>query len=181
MKITTTPLRDLMLLEPTVHGDERGYFFESYKNDFFKNNNLNYEFIQDNQARSNRGVLRGLHFQTGIHAQAKLIRALQGEILDVAVDIRPDSPTFGQHYSVMLTAHNKLQLLVPRGFAHGYAVLSETAEVFYKVDNLYAPKFESGIIYNDNDLNIDWKLNENEIVVSNKDAVLSRLNEIKSF
>lgn len=178
MKITTLEIPDLLILEPTIYDDARGYFFESYKAESLDNAGYNINFIQDNQAKSTRGVLRGLHLQTGEYAQTKLIRALHGEILDVAVDLRKNSPTYGRSYSIILSATNRKQLLIPKGFAHGYAVLSANAEVFYKVDAPYAPRFESGILYNDPTLNIDWLLHPNEIILSSKDALLPYFNEL---
>ncbi len=171
MKIHNTPIKDLIVLEPVVHGDDRGWFMESFKAQFFADNNLNYNFIQDNQAKSCRGVVRGLHYQKGEWAQAKLVRVLSGEIIDVAVDLRKDSPTFGRHYAVKLTAGNRLQLMIPRGFAHGYSVLSESAEVLYKCDNVYAPKHEGGILWCDSALGIDWGISADEAIISEKDKL----------
>lgn len=156
MKVTPTHIPDLLVIEPTVHGDERGYFYESYNVEEWKKAGLEYNFIQDNQAGSGKGVLRGLHFQKHPHAQTKLVRALSGEIYDVAVDLRPDSNTRGQSYGIILSADNKKQLLIPRGFAHGYLVLSDFAEVTYKVDNVYAKDSEGGLRYDDPALGIAW-------------------------
>ena len=172
MNVTTTPIKGLLVLEPQILKDDRGYFFESYnagtlssKADFINT------FVQDNQARSVKNVLRGLHYQNEPHAQTKLIRALEAVIWDVAVDIRPGSPTYGQWFGIELSAENKKQLLIPRGFAHGYSVLSDTAEVFYKCDNLYSKASEGSIYYADPTLNIDWKINLEDAIISDKDKV----------
>jgi dTDP-4-dehydrorhamnose 3,5-epimerase len=175
MPFTTTPIPDLLVYEPKVHHDNRGYFFESYTEKVFKDAGLDLIFVQDNQARSTYGVLRGLHFQQEPYAQTKLVRVLEGKILDVAVDIRKGSPTYGQSFAIELTAENKLQLLVPKGFAHGYLVLSPTAEVMYKVDNLYNKASEGGVIYNDPALKIDWGIDLNNAIVSEKDMILPTL------
>ena len=173
MKLTDTKLEGCFVLEPNVIGDERGYFYESYnKNTFERLAGLTVNFVQDNQSFSKRGVLRGLHYQYGDMAQAKLVRVLSGAVLDVAVDLRRDSPTFTQYVAVELSAENKKQLFIPRGFAHGFLVLSETAEFSYKCDNFYSKAHEGGIIYNDKTLNIDWQLAVDELVISEKDAVL---------
>lgn len=173
MNAVETGLKDCYILEPRVFGDNRGYFFESYNQAVFKElTGLDVNFVQDNQSFSSKAVLRGLHAQAGEFAQAKLVRVLQGEVLDVAVDARPDSETFGQHFSVLLSAENKKQLFVPRGFLHGFIVLSETAEFFYKCDNLYNKAAEWGVSYKDQQLNIDWKLPLDELIVSEKDQVL---------
>ncbi|MCP4054721.1 MAG: dTDP-4-dehydrorhamnose 3,5-epimerase [Mesoflavibacter sp.] len=173
-----TKLKDCYIIEPTVFGDSRGYFFESYNKQTFDNLiNQNVNFVQDNESFSSRGVLRGLHSQKGKFAQAKLVRVTQGEVLDVAVDFRKDSPTYLQHVSVKLSSENKKQLFVPRGFLHGFVVLSETAVFNYKCDNLYNKEAEEGIIYNDLDLNIDWLLNEEELMISEKDKVLPTIKQ----
>lgn len=173
-----TKLKDCYILEPTVFGDSRGYFFESYnKQTFDKLINQNINFVQDNESFSSRGVLRGLHGQKDEFAQAKLVRVTQGEVLDVAVDFRKDSPTYLQHVSVKLSSENKKQLFVPRGFLHGFVVLSETAVFNYKCDNLYNKEAEEGIIYNDSDLNIDWLLSENQLIISDKDKVLPTIKQ----
>lgn len=173
MDLVKTHLEGCFILTPKVFGDDRGYFFESFNADVFtKLSGQNIRFVQDNQSFSSYGVLRGLHAQKGEFAQAKLVRVLEGEVLDVAVDARKDSPTFGQHVSVILSAENKKQLFVPRGFYHGFVVLSETAEFFYKCDNFYNKESESGVMYNDADLNIDWKLPEEELILSEKDQLL---------
>jgi dTDP-4-dehydrorhamnose 3,5-epimerase len=173
MKLIDTKLEGCFVLEPNVIGDERGYFYESYnKNTFDKLTGLAVDFVQDNQSFSKRGVLRGLHYQYGEMAQAKLVRVLSGSVLDVAVDLRRDSATFKQYVAVELSDENKKQLFIPRGFAHGFLVLSETAEFSYKCDNFYSKAHEGGIIYNDKTLNIDWQLAVDELVISEKDAIL---------
>lgn len=170
----------MFIFEPRVFGDERGYFFESYNQRVFAEKGIERPFVQDNQAFSRRGVLRGLHYQTGSHAQAKLVRVLQGEVLDIAVDIRPDSPTYGQVFSVVLSAENKRQLYIPRGFAHGYVVLSDTAEFFYKCDNFYAPEAEAGIHPLCPNLNIDWKLPANELTIAARDLAFPVFGQHKN-
>lgn len=180
MRIEELHIKDLLIIEPDVFGDERGYFFESYNHEKFINNGLEFNFIQDNEAKSSKGVLRGLHFQNPPYSQTKLIRVIKGEILDVVVDLRNSSKTFGKSFSILLNDQNKKQLLVPKGFAHGYIVLSEEAIVSYKVDEKYLPSAESGILWNDSSLGIDWKLTESEIVLSAKDKILNLLSEIKS-
>ncbi len=178
MTIEKTFIKDLVIIQPTVFEDSRGYFFEAYNQAKFLENGIDYQFIQDNQSFSKRGVIRGLHLQINPFAQAKLVRVLEGEILDVAVDLRKKSPTYGQHFSVVLSADNKKQLMVPHGFAHGFSVLSETASVFYKVDQLYHKESERGIRYDDPTLAIDWQLGPNEVIVSEKDLILPSFNEI---
>jgi dTDP-4-dehydrorhamnose 3,5-epimerase len=178
MNIVHTKLSGCFILEPRVIGDERGYFYESYnKNGFKALSGQDVNFVQDNQSFSRRGVLRGLHYQYGEAAQAKLVRVISGAVLDVAVDLRRESPTFGQHVSVTLTSDNKRQLFVPRGFAHGFVVLSPEAEFFYKCDNFYSKEHEGGISYNDTTLNIDWQLPAGELIISEKDAVLPALKD----
>lgn len=178
MSIEETVIKDLIIIHPTVFEDSRGYFFEAYNHSKFHENGIDYQFIQDNQSFSKRGVIRGLHLQINPFAQAKLVRVLEGEILDVAVDLRKNSPTYGQHFSVVLSADNKKQLMVPHGFAHGFSVLSETASVLYKVDQLYHKKSERGIRYDDSNLAIDWQLDSNEIIVSEKDLILPSFADI---
>lgn len=175
MKITNTPLAGCFVLEPQVFGDARGSFMESYNEQKFP---AKVHFVQDNQSISQKGVLRGLHFQKGKYAQAKLVRVIRGEVLDVAVDIRPDSETFGQHFSIILNAENNKQLFVPRGFAHGFAVLEDDTIFAYKCDNFYHKEAESGIIYNDPDIDIDWMLHEDEIMLSDKDKLLPNLKTL---
>ncbi|HQW12922.1 MAG TPA: dTDP-4-dehydrorhamnose 3,5-epimerase [Saprospiraceae bacterium] len=180
MKVIETPISGLILFAPAVYEDDRGYFFESFRASFFESLGLHRAFIQDNQAYSLRGTLRGLHFQTGSTAQAKLVRVPYGEVLDVAVDLRPDSATLGEHYAVRLNDINHLQLYVPAGFAHGYLVLSESAVFAYKCDNYYAPGTEDGIRYDDTLLNINWGLSPEELIISPKDRALSSFAEYKS-
>lgn len=173
MRIEHSPLQDCFIFHEKVHGDARGYFVETYnQRDFKAATGLNIEFVQDNQSRSSRGVLRGLHMQRGAAAQAKLVRVLEGAVLDIAVDLRKGSPSFGQHFAIELSADNHKQFFVPAGFAHGFVVLSETATFFYKVDKFYEPGNEVGIMYNDKDLNIDWRLTDVEIILSEKDKKL---------
>jgi dTDP-4-dehydrorhamnose 3,5-epimerase len=173
MRVEQTPLKDCFIIHEKVHGDARGYFIETYNTrDFKAATGLDMEFVQDNQSRSTKGVLRGLHMQRGAAAQAKLVRVLEGAVLDVAVDLRKDSPSFGQHFTIELTAENHKQFFVPAGFAHGFVVLSEYATFFYKVDKFYEPGNEVGIMYNDADLNIDWQLPTSELIFSEKDKTL---------
>lgn len=181
MPFTETPIPGLIVFEPSVFQDARGYFFESYNQRMWAEAGVDAHFVQDNQARSTAGVLRGLHYQAGDAAQAKLVRVVEGEVLDVVVDIRPDSPTYGQWYSTRLSAENKRQLFVPRGFAHGYLVLSETAEFFYKCDNFYNKAAEGGIRYNDPALRIDWEFDLEQVLVSEKDLVLPGFGAHRSF
>lgn len=178
MKVEQTPIEDLLIITPNAFEDDRGYFFESYSEASFAKNGINLKFIQDNQSFSKYGVIRGLHLQAAAYAQTKLVRVLQGEILDVAVDIRKDSKTFGQHYSIVLSSENKKQLLVPKGFAHGFSVLSETAMVSYKVDEVYNKESERGIRYDDPTLAIDWKVNPSDVIVSEKDVILGTINDL---
>ncbi|GAA3942935.1 dTDP-4-dehydrorhamnose 3,5-epimerase [Chitinophaga oryziterrae] len=175
MPFTETGIPGLLVYEPKVFNDNRGYFFESYSARAFEEYGLNLPFVQDNQARSTFGVLRGLHYQLEPYAQTKLIRVLEGRIIDAVVDIRKGSPTYGKSFAIELSAENKLQLLVPKGFAHGYSVISPTAEVMYKCDNFYHKASEGGIIYNDPALKIDWGINPEEALVSEKDMVLPTL------
>jgi dTDP-4-dehydrorhamnose 3,5-epimerase len=169
MKITKTSFSELVVLEPKVFGDNRGYFMESFQEDWFIKNISDTKFIQDNESKSSKGVLRGLHFQKPPFDQAKLVRVIQGEVLDVAIDLRKDSPTYGLHHSILLTSENKKQFFVPRGFAHGFVVISEIAIFSYKVDNLYSPLHDSGLSWNDSDLKIDWKISTSLIQLSEKD------------
>ena len=173
MKIENTPLKDCFIIHDTVHGDARGYFIETFnQKDFAAATGLDIVFVQDNQSRSSKGVLRGLHMQKGPAAQAKLVRVLEGAVLDIAVDLRKGSPSFGQHYAIELNADNHKQFFVPAGFAHGFVVLSEAATFFYKVDKFYQPGNEVGIMYNDKDLKIDWKVPTSELIFSEKDKTL---------
>nr|WP_276904472.1 dTDP-4-dehydrorhamnose 3,5-epimerase [Pedobacter kyonggii] len=173
MEIEQTGLKDCLIIKPRVFEDPRGYFFESFnQNTFEEKTGLSGRFVQDNQSYSSYGVIRGLHAQTGEFAQAKLVRVTKGEVLDVAVDVRPSSPTYGKHIAVRLSAENKLQLYIPRGFVHGFSVLSETAEFLYKCDNFFNKASETGVIYNDTDLNIDWLIPEEDRAISDKDLLL---------
>ena len=174
MEIVKTSIEGLVIIQPKVFEDERGYFMESYKESFIKENFPDINFIQDNESKSSYGVLRGLHFQKPPFEQTKLVRVIEGEVLDVAVDLRKGSPTFGQYESVILSGENKKQLFIPHGFAHGFVTLSETAVFSYKVDQVYAPHHESGIVYNDPQLNIDWKVPTQDVVVSRKDTQLQK-------
>lgn len=169
MPFFDTQLPGVKIFEPRVFEDERGYFFEAFNQKTFADAGISNIFVQDNQAKSVYGVLRGLHYQVPPFAQAKLVRVIQGEVLDVIVDLREDSPTYGRSLSVVLSAENKKQLFVPRGFAHGYLVLSETAEFFYKCDNFYSKKDEGGLLFNDTQLDIDWKIPEEEIIIAERD------------
>ena len=178
MNFIRTNIPDVIIIEPTVHGDHRGYFVETFRADkleAFLGYKLN--FGQDNESKSSKGVLRGLHYQLAPHAQTKLVRVISGRVLDVAVDIRRNSPTFGQHVAVELTADNKKQLLVPRGFAHGFVVLEDDTIFAYKVDNYYSPQCDRGIAFNDPALNIDWILKTEELKLSAKDTTQPKLNE----
>jgi len=178
MKVETTGFEGLIVITPSVFSDERGYFFESYNRDTQLKAGLDFQWVQDNQSHSKHGVIRGLHFQKAPFAQTKLVRALQGEILDVVVDLRKGEPTYGKSFSLILTAENKKQLLVPKGFAHGFSVLSDSADVMYKCDALYNKQSESGLIFNDPFLQIDWKLSAAEMIVTEKDLVLPTFDSI---
>ncbi|MGB0840572.1 MAG: dTDP-4-dehydrorhamnose 3,5-epimerase [Chitinophagales bacterium] len=179
--IEKTPIPDLLVINPRVWHDERGYFYESYNQKTFAENGLgHYQFVQDNQARSTYGVLRGLHYQLAPYGQAKLVRVTEGEILDVVVDLRKGSPTYGQHYGVVLSAANKKQLMVPRGFAHGYVVLSPTCEFLYKCDNFYNKAAENGLAFNDVALNIDWQVPTKNLLISAKDQEQPTLKELEA-
>ena len=180
MEIEQTGLKDCLIIKPRVFEDPRGYFFESFnQNTFEEKTGLSGRFVQDNQSYSSYGVIRGLHAQTGEFAQAKLVRVTKGEVLDVAVDVRPSSPTYGKHIAVRLSAENKLQLYIPRGFVHGFSVLSETAEFLYKCDNFFNKASETGVIYNDTDLNIDWLIPVEDQAVSDKDLLLKPFSVLK--
>lgn len=177
MKLIPTPLKDCYVIEPTIFEDERGYFIEKYNEKRFEElTGLNGHFVQDNISKSSYGVLRGIHLQKGEHAQAKLVSCLEGRVWDVAVDLRPDSPTFGEWFGVELSAENKLQMYVPRGFGHGFTVLSETAIFSYKCDNFYQKSAEGGCIWNDNAINIDWKIPPEDIILSDKDKEMPDLS-----
>lgn len=182
MRIEKTPLADCYIIHDTVHGDHRGYFFESFnQKTFLAQTGMSIDFVQDNQSKSQKGVLRGLHFQEGEHVQAKLVRVLQGRVLDVVVDLRKASPSFGKSFAIELTEDNHQQLFVPRGFAHGFVVLSETAVFFYKCDNYYNKASERGIIYSDSDLAIDWQLSDTDLILSEKDRELPTFQEVLSI
>ncbi len=180
MKIVKTPIEGLLIIEPKVWKDHRGYFYESYSQRAMKEAGIDIDFVQDNESKSSKGVLRGLHYQSGDKAQTKLVRVTCGEVLDVAVDLRPDSPTYGKHLTVLLNEFNKKQMLVPRGFAHGYIVLSDVAVFQYKCDNFYCNNTEGGICYNDPELSIDWILDESQYSISEKDLRLPMLGNHKS-
>jgi len=180
MPFITTDIKGLLVFEPRVFEDSRGYFFESYNEKVFQQAGIDIRFVQDNQSSSSYGVIRGLHYQLLPHAQTKLVRVLFGTILDVAVDIRVGSPTYGQAYTVELSAENKKQLLIPHGFAHGFSVLSEKAEVLYKCDSFYSKESEAGIIYNDPALAIDWKVPLDKAIISEKDTILPTLADCKT-
>lgn len=172
MPFITTDFPELLIFEPRIFEDERGYFYESFNRHTFEEAGVYADFVQDNQARSTYGVLRGLHYQVGSSAQAKLVRVIEGEVLDVVVDLREDSPMYGQWYSIILSEENKRQFYVPAGFAHGYAVLSPTATFFYKCDNYYDKSAEGGLLYNDPALNIDWQIPLDKAILSDKDKIL---------
>ena len=178
MKFIKTLIPDVCIIEPSVFGDHRGYFLESFNLDKFEENIYSIKFVQDNESKSSKGVLRGLRFQKPPFDQAKLVRCVEGKVMDVAVDIRKGSPTYGKHITVELSGDNKRQLFIPRGFAHGFAVLSETAVFTYKVDNYYAPEYDAGIRYDDTMLDIDWGLTENEVQLSEKDKNLPSLKDL---
>ncbi len=180
MEIEPTFVEGCFIVKPKIFEDQRGTFFESFNHQLFKEKTgLQIDFIQDNQSISSKGTLRGLHFQTGDFAQAKLVRVILGEVLDVAVDLRPGSKTYGKHFSIVLNDQNNFQLFVPRGFAHGFITLSETAIFAYKCDNYYHKPSEQGVKYNDPDLNIDWNLDPSEMLLSEKDSILPYLKELK--
>ena len=180
MKLEKTFIQNLVVIEPTVFGDERGYFFESYSKTKFEGLGIDIDFVQDNQSFSKKGTLRGLHYQNPPFAQTKLVRVLEGEIIDVAVDLRKDSPTFGKAFGVLLSAEDKKQLLVPQGFAHGFSVISETASVMYKCDQFYNKESEGGIKYDDPSLNIDWGMDLKDAIVSDKDQILPFIDNCNS-
>lgn len=180
MKFQKTVFKDLIICTPDVFLDERGYFFESYNEKAFEDfTGFSPSFVQDNQSKSTRGVLRGLHFQTGMYAQSKLVRVLEGEVLDVVVDLRKEEPTYGQSFTITLSEESKKQLFVPKGMAHGFITLSETATFAYKCDNYYHKASESGLLYNDPILDIDWILDENDFILSEKDVANPLLADLK--
>jgi dTDP-4-dehydrorhamnose 3,5-epimerase len=180
MPFITTDIPNLLVFEPKVFADSRGYFFESYSEKIFEQQGLNIRFVQDNQSSSSYGVIRGLHYQLNPHAQTKLVRVLVGRILDVAVDVRNGSPTYGKYFSIELSDENKKQLLVPKGFAHGFSVLSERAVVMYKCDGFYNKESEGGFRFDDPFLNIDWQVPHDKAIISDKDQVLPFLDSIKT-
>jgi dTDP-4-dehydrorhamnose 3,5-epimerase len=177
LKVIPTAIKGLVIIEPQVFGDERGYFMETYNHVTFTQAGLDMTFVQDNQSKSRRGVLRGLHLQTK-HPQGKLVRVLAGEVYDVGVDLRASSPTYGQHVGVLLSGENKRMFYVPEGFAHGFLVLSDEAVFSYKCTDYYHPEYESGILYNDPDLGIDWPVTKEDILLSTKDTKLPRLKDL---
>jgi len=182
MTFTRTAISDVIIIEPKVHGDHRGYFVETFREDrLFDFLGYRIDFCQDNESKSSKGVLRGLHYQLPPFAQTKLVRVIAGSVLDVAVDIRKDSPTFGQHVAVELTAENKKQLLVPRGFAHGFVVLEDDTVFAYKVDSYYAPECDRGIAFDDADIGIDWRLSHSELKLSAKDTSQPKLTQAEVF
>ena len=180
MNIIKTEFEGLLILEPKVFEDHRGFFMESYNKQLLSDNGILIDFVQDNQSKSTHGVLRGLHFQNPPNAQTKLVRVLQGRIIDGVVDIRKSSKTYGKSFSIELSAENKRQLLVPKGFAHGFSVLSETAEILYKCDAFYNKESEGGLMYNDPAFNLDWGLTENEVILSDKDQVYKPFSEFNT-
>lgn len=181
MNVIQTAIDDVVIIEPTIFGDARGYFFESFSQREFEEKVRKITFVQDNESKSRYGVLRGLHFQTGKDVQSKLVRVIKGRVLDVAVDIRRGSPTFGKYVAVELSEDNHRQLFIPRGFAHGFAVLSEEAVFQYKCDNLYAPQSEGAIAWNDPDLAIDWQLPTADVILSAKDFDNPCLKDIQEL
>ncbi len=178
MIFTKTAIPEVVIIEPKVFGDDRGYFFESFNQKEFEENIGKTNFVQDNESKSTFGALRGLHFQKPPFAQAKLVRCIQGKVLDVVVDVRKHSPSYGKHIAVELSEENKKQLFIPRGFAHGFVTLSEEAIFAYKVDNWYAPEYDAGIIWSDPTLNIDWKINPEDVILSSKDQQLPTFKEL---
>lgn len=182
MQFTEQKIKGVWVIEPKVFGDKRGYFFESFRQDEFDQHiGHHVEFIQDNESKSSYGVLRGLHYQKGEFSQAKLVRVVKGTVLDVAIDIRKSSPTFGQYVAVELSEENKKQLFIPRGFAHGFVVKSQEAIFCYKVDNVYAPQAEAGIVYNDPTINVQWGVDEKDVLLSPKDTVSPKLADAEVF
>ena len=182
MRFSAQSIPEVVLIQPLVLGDERGYFFESFRRDLFENTiGYKVDFIQDNESRSAKGVLRGLHFQIPPFTQSKLVRVIKGEVLDVAVDIRKNSPTFGKHVSALLSAENKCQLFIPRGFAHGFVVLSEEAIFSYKVDNYYSAECDRGLLYSDPDLGIDWLMPVQNVTLSEKDQKQPLFKELGNY
>lgn len=181
MKIIETAIEDVVIIEPRLFKDERGYFFESFSQREFEEKIRKISFVQDNESKSSYGVLRGLHFQKPPYAQSKLVRVIKGAVLDVAVDIRKGSPTFGKHVAVELTEENHLQLFIPRGFAHGFSVLSQEVIFQYKCDNFYAPQSEGALAWDDSDLNINWRIPTNQIILSEKDKHHEKLRMLHGY
>ena len=180
MKVEQTSIKDLVVIEPEIFYDSRGYFFESYNQNLFIKKLGDFKFVQDNESKSSKGVLRGFHFQKPPFEQAKLVRCIEGEVLDVALDLRKNSSTYGKHEKVILSGDNKKQFFIPRGFAHAFLVLSETAIFSYKVDNIYAPQSDSGIIWNDPSLLINWAIDDSKLIISEKDKSLGVLKNFES-
>ena len=180
MKFSKAIIEGIIVIEPTVFSDQRGYFLESFNKNKFEKEIGKFSFVQDNESSSSKGVLRGLHYQKPPFSQSKLVRCIEGKVLDIAVDIRKDSPTYGLYHSLVLSGKNKKQIFIPRGFAHGFVVLSDTAVFVYKVDNTYVPEYEAGILWNDKDLGIDWNLKESEFFISDKDVQLPLFSELES-
>ena len=178
MKFIKTYINGLFVIEPKIFEDSRGYFLETYNEQEFLNNGINVHFLQDNQSKSIHGVIRGLHCQLGVHSQSKLIRVLAGKVLDVAVDVRKNSPTFGKYFAIELSDENQLQVFIPKHFLHGFSVLSETAVFSYKVDTPYCKESEFGIRYDDEEIGIDWKLPKNKIITSEKDRLANSLKDL---
>ncbi|MEM1121254.1 MAG: dTDP-4-dehydrorhamnose 3,5-epimerase [Bacteroidota bacterium] len=181
MPFKTTNIPDLQVFDPQVWRDDRGYFYESYNYQTFEAAGITNKFVQDNQALSTYGVLRGLHYQLPPMAQAKLVRVIQGEVLDVVVDVRPNSAAYGEHFSIRLSAENKKQLYIPKGFAHGYVVLSDTAIFAYKCDNFYSKAHDAGVLFSDPKLNIDWQIDFDHIILSEKDQLQPRFGAHQKF
>lgn len=181
MQVIETPIKDLVIIEPRVFNDDRGFFFESYNQERYHDAGIKQNFIQDNISKSTYGVVRGLHFQKPPYSQAKLVQVIEGAVYDVAVDLRSDSETYGQWFGVELTAENHCQFLIPQGFAHGFAVLSEVAVFSYKCDNLYHPEAEGGVMYNDATLNIDWKIPADKAIISPKDMKHKQFVELEKI
>lgn len=182
MTFSRTELPDVILIEPRIHGDDRGYFTETYRQDLLENFiSKKVKFSQENESKSTYGVLRGLHFQIPPYSQSKLVRVIKGKVLDVVVDIRKNSPNYGHHIAVELSDNNKKQLFIPQGFAHGFIVLSEEAIFNYKVDNKYSPEHEHGILFSDQDLNIDWKVNTEDLILSDKDKLLGKFSVLEDY
>jgi dTDP-4-dehydrorhamnose 3,5-epimerase len=181
MPFKETPIKGLKIFEPRIFSDDRGYFFESHNDNVFKEEGIPNSFVQDNESKSAYGTIRALHYQIGPFAQSKLVRVVKGKVLDVAVDLRENSTTYGQHFSVILSEENRKQLYIPKGFAHGFAALEENTIFLYKCDNFYSKEHEGGIFYNDPSLNIDWQLEHDQIKLSEKDLLLPEFGEHKSF